>query len=313
MKIRKEVIIICTVIILLAGYLVLHNSNSVNYRLPVIKALKQKDIASIEISVSNTILVLSNNNDKWAVNPGDYPADEGKVKDIINSSSKINISSLASEAKSYGMYGLDESNRINLRVFSRAGVIRELGIGDAAPTGQHTYILLKNNPDVYLASGNFRPTFAVSLNVLRDKDIFKLSGDSITDIILTSGAAISKELVKTVKMLPANPTNTNLVRTDIWTSTTGEKINQDNVKNLAEALSTLNCGSFLDSSTNSYYLEKSPVYNIKFTADRVYSLKIFAREGNIYPASCPDIKGIFTLYQGTAENIMKKDKDLLGK
>ena len=80
MKMKKEYLILVAVIVLLSLYLVFHNSDRTQYQLPVIPEIVKKNISKIELSTSRESIVLSKQDDAWAIGPEGYPADLKKNK-----------------------------------------------------------------------------------------------------------------------------------------------------------------------------------------------------------------------------------------
>ena len=62
---------------------------------------------------------------------------------------------------------------------------RSFDMGKTAPTYQHTFIKLPDNPNVYHARGNFRNSFDLTIDDMRDKTALSFDPSIIWKIGIT--------------------------------------------------------------------------------------------------------------------------------
>ena len=86
MKIKKEYIILAIIIIALSVYLVMRRGDRTLYELPEMPQVSQKEITRLEITRGKTVIDLTKKDDSWYIAPKEYPADAGKVKNMLDNS-----------------------------------------------------------------------------------------------------------------------------------------------------------------------------------------------------------------------------------
>ena len=96
MKIKKEYIILVVVILALSLYLFLRREDRTQYQLPKLSRGARADISKIEISKKGTAITLNKRDNIWRIVPDGYPADEGKVKDMLDTIEKLSFTAMVS-------------------------------------------------------------------------------------------------------------------------------------------------------------------------------------------------------------------------
>ena len=84
MKLKKEYVVLAAVIMALLSYLSLRQSDRTHYKLPELPEVAADQISRLEIKTADASIVLNKKDNKWFVGPKDYPADAGKVSEMLN-------------------------------------------------------------------------------------------------------------------------------------------------------------------------------------------------------------------------------------
>ncbi|HNX96963.1 MAG TPA: DUF4340 domain-containing protein, partial [Candidatus Aminicenantes bacterium] len=117
-----------------------------------------------------------------------YPADEGKVGAVLDAVSRLTITDLVSESRTYSPYGLDEPDRITVRARAGDREVRTLEIGNVAPTYRHTYVMLPGDDRVYQATGSFRADFDLPPEQWQDRQVVKVARTDVREVEIVRGS-----------------------------------------------------------------------------------------------------------------------------
>ena len=184
MKFKKEYAILSVIIVALGLYLFFRNADRTTYTLPVLPAVDAQDLTKIEIGKGSRIVVLTRSDDGWTVSPGDYPADAGLVRPMLEALAGLTATTLISETKNYARYELDEEHQVRVSAYAGDRAVRTFHIGKAADTWRHTHITLADDPNVYHARGNFRMDFDQTVENLRDKTVLQFEKYAVKEIAI---------------------------------------------------------------------------------------------------------------------------------
>jgi hypothetical protein len=280
MKVKIEYVILALVIVALGLYLFFRTTDRTSYTLPDLPALKAQDVTKIEIGRGDKTIQLVRQNDGWRVSPGDYPADAGLVKRMLDDLTSLKVTALVSETRNYAHYDLDEANQIRVTAYQDGKVLRTFQIGKAAETMRHTHIVLAGDANVYHAQGNFRNDFDKSVADLRDKAVMAFDRDSVTEFTIeTAGRKVMVH-----KAPPPNPSggegasapdSKEPPAAPAWQTADGQTLDTKKVEGLLADLSDLKCRAYLDRSKNEF---TTPVYRVRIQtgATSASLLEIFA-------------------------------------
>ncbi|MCU0594720.1 MAG: DUF4340 domain-containing protein [Desulfobacterota bacterium] len=308
MKVKKEYVILVLLIIGLSLYLVFRKQDRTQYELPVLQEVPASEITRMEISKpAGSNLALERKNDGWILLPEAYPADSGKVSALLESIGNLTLTALVSESQNYDRYGLVKEEKIGVKAWAREKVKRDIVVGKAAPSSQHTFVLLAGDPRVFQARENLKARFDQTLDELRDKSVFKFDPSRVETIDLHDG---QKALSLTRKPIPVEvgagekqePTATD--PQGVWQSAEG-KVDEARVTQLLKALSNLKCRTYLYDQKKSDL--KNPVYTVKVKGMEEHDLSLFAKnekDKNDYPAVSSQIESAFLLSDPLARQIM---------
>ncbi|MEJ2657927.1 MAG: DUF4340 domain-containing protein, partial [Desulfobacterales bacterium] len=184
MKLKKEYFILGAVLVALVLYLALHRSNRTNYQLPELSPVPEKKISKLEITTADKSIVLNKTDNTWSIEPKGYPADSTKVKNMLDIIENLKLTALVSESKNYVRYDLGNDKNIHVKAWVGKTLERDFYIGKTAPTFQHTFVKLADDPNVYHARQEFRRKFDMSVNALRDKTVLSYAQNNIREITL---------------------------------------------------------------------------------------------------------------------------------
>ncbi|NOZ67862.1 MAG: DUF4340 domain-containing protein [Deferribacteres bacterium] len=165
----KKNYIFFTAVIFTLGLYLTHNSRPADHNLPYIPPIKSEDITGIVIKKADSNLMLRKNSSLWRIFPGGYPADPQKVAGIIDTIKNLDIVMLISESDNYVIFGLDDRNKITVRVYNGETLIREFQVGNTGPSRAHTFVRIGNDRRIYYADKTFRNIFEITAERLRDK------------------------------------------------------------------------------------------------------------------------------------------------
>ncbi len=308
MKVKKEYIVLAVLIIALSLYLFLRKQDRTQYELPVLQEVPSSEITRMEISKPGApALALERKNDGWILRPEAYPAESGKVHALLESIGNLAVTALVSESQNYERYGLGKEEKIGVKAWAREKLKRDFEVGKAAPTSQHTFILLAGDPRVFQARENMRARFTQTLDDLRDKSVFKFDPSGVEAIDLDDG---NKTLSLTRKPLPvevggggkSEPPATE--SQGVWQSPEG-KADELKVTQLLNTLSNLKCRTYIYDQKKDDF--KAPVYTVKVKGMEEHRLSLFAkneRDKNDYPAVSSQNDSPFLLSDQQAKQIM---------
>jgi hypothetical protein len=315
MKVKKEYVILVAVILALSLYLLLRKTDRVRYELPKLPALAKADVSKIEIARKGAAIVLSRRNGNWNIGPQGYPADTDKVTNMLGIIENLTLTAMVSESRDYSRYQLDDDHKITVRAYIGEKLTREFDVGKVAPSYRHTFVRLKGNKVVYHARENFRHTFDMTVDDLRDKQVLAFDKEEIQEIRITKNGkslACTRSAASTAAGQEPTDKSSPPKEEVIWQSAEGERCDEKTLNRLLAVLSNLRCERYLDNKKKEDLID--PVYRIELKGDQDYNLSIFAKaEGDekSYPATSSENDYPFLLPEGRAKSIMKNPEEML--
>jgi len=320
MTIRKEYIILVAVILALSLYLLLRKQDRTHYKVPEVPPIAQADISKIEISKKGSAITLIKKDTIWCIAPQGYPADAGKVKDMLDKIEKLALTALVSESKNYTRYDLSGDQKLTVKAWAGDKLRRDFKIGKVAPSYRHTFVQVSGDYRVYHASGNFRGVFDQTVDNIRDKAVLKFDKAEITEIRVSKGeeskifgrkqVPVEIELDKEAEAssLPAAKTEI------LWETAEGHKADEVKLDRLLSILSNLRCEKYVDDRKKEDFTE--PIYDIQLRGIQECSLSIFGKldkDVKAYPAISSVNDYPFLLQERQANDIMKDPEELLAE
>ncbi|OEU47299.1 MAG: hypothetical protein BA872_08610 [Desulfobacterales bacterium C00003060] len=320
MKIKKEYLVLITIIAALSLYLVLHNPDRTHYKLPEVPDIVGADISKIEISRPDTSIILNKKDDKWYIAPQGYLADTNKVKNMQDVIKALTVTALVSESKNYSRYDLDDVNKITVKAWTDETLKRELDVGKAATSYSHTFVKLADDDRVYHARGNFRAKFDQTVDDLHDKTVLSFDQAEIQEIRITKDKQVMVFVrkdapveVSTSQETDAQAPSSPKAET-VWQTADGNKADKAQVTRLLSTLSGLSCEEYIHDKKKKNF--KSPIYAVQLKDTQEYALSVFAKtdkEAKNYPAISSENDYPFLLPDWQVDNLMKKPDEMLTK
>jgi len=313
MKIKKEYVILAAVIVALSAYLLTRQTDRSQYTLPEIPTVSAQKITRLEIGAPDRTIDLRREDDRWHIQPQEYPAASGKIRQMLEPLENLTLTALVSESENYSRYELDSENKITVKAWAGDALVRELAIGKAAPSFRHTFVSLPGDPRVFHARGNFRNAFEAGADQLRDKTVLKFAASDIHTIRL-AGSADSLTLVRSEVPIESrngaeDETPQSVNAKIAWKTKDGRTAASDAVDRLLAALSQLECERFLDNRKKEDFQQALYVVELDGVAQS-YRLAIFppldSEEGDTreHPAISSESEEPFVLPDWRAENVM---------
>jgi hypothetical protein len=318
MKIKKEYIILAVIIIALSVYLVMRRGDRTLYELPQIPQVSQKEITRIEITRGKAIIDLTKKDDSWYIAPKEYPADAGKVKNMLDNIEKLTLTALVSESQNYDLYDLSGEAKINVKAYQADSLKRDIDVGKTASSFRHTFVKTAGDDRVFHARGNFRNTFDTTVDDLRDKTILTYTPSDIQQIQITEG---KQSFMLTRTQPPEKEESPTAEKEEsaappaqktVWQTPEGRTGDEAAVNRLLNTLSNLRCETFIEDRSKEDFT--TPLINIRLKGSQEYSLSIFAKteeKESEQPAISSASKYAFRLTDSSAQGIMKDASNIL--
>ena len=320
MKIKKEYIILVLIIVGLSVYLFMRKQDRNLYELPVLPEVAKIEISKIEISKGDTDIVLKKKDEKWYIEPRDYPADGKLVDAMLKEFEKLTVTTLVSESGDYQRYDLGADKKIGVKAWGGEKLLRDFEVGKPASSFRHTFVKLAGDDRVFHARNNFRNTVDKSVDDLRDKAVLSYQTADINEIIVSNETAPltlnRTEVPAEATQAQAEPSTAAAPKPAkmVWQSAEGQKGDEQNINRLLAAISNLRCEKFIADRKKEDFTES--IYTIELKGVQVHKLSIFAKlnpDDTSYPALSSGSDYPFYLAKNTVDRIMKKPEDLLEK
>ena len=307
---KKEYIILAAAIVALGLYLVLHNTDRTHYEIPEIAAPEKDEITRIDITGPSGTLALKRSDDAWLSQPEGYPLDKGKIDEMLEALSGIDVISLVSEAESYVQYDLGNDKRVFVEASSVEKPLLKLDVGKAASTHRHTYIRLVDDTKVYQVSGNIRRTFDVEIWALRDKKVMTLDRSSITGLTIEAGGE-SLYLEKISK--PVEPVVEGQPQQGLTAWITADSTEADGavVDGMLSRLTNLQSDGFPEDDQQVDMSE--PAFTLTIHGSQDETLKIYGESGEkMFLASSSQYEFPFMLAEWRLNQVRKTPSEVMG-
>lgn len=313
MKGKKEFAILFFIIAVLVFYIYSEKGEKTHYELPEITRIDADDISKITITKSGEEITLVRENDKWFAGEQKYPADSTVIDNMVGNIAGLKLTALASESKSYSIYELDKDKRIEVEGYKGDELLRKIIIGKPAASYRHTFVMLDDDHRVFHAEGNIKNSFDKKVSDLRDRTVMRFS-DDITDLVIKKGdeeikiarasAPVSVDITgeegEARKTQEAGPK---------WTTADGRPVKESEIDGIINTLSSFQCDEFLEDETKDDF--KSPIYTAALAGVNTYTISIFEKTGDKYPAVSSESPYPFLIAEWKANKIMKEPESLI--
>lgn len=319
MKVKKEYLLLILIIVALSVYLAVQKTNHEDPELPKLAELDGNTVNRILITKADTSIELTKKDEQWLIKPQDYPANAVTVKNMLNAAAKLTTTALVSETGIYERYDLNSAKRTTVKVFNGQELEREFSIGKAAPTFQHTFVLLAGDENVYHARGNLTNTFNQTIESLRDKKVLSFEKDQITALEIQKGDqahVISKKEITpkpqgdTQKEQTPSPEPTKTK----WANEAGQSVDSSVVDSLLNNMSGLTCDNFMADDADKAGL-KDAAWTLTFKSGQGdFSVSVFDKDAQTppnYKAASSGSRYAFLLNENRVKNFEKSVDKLL--
>ncbi len=312
MKLKKEFIVLAIIIIVLAGYLIVKNRDRTQYQLPDLAKIEQNQISKLEITQSGKDIVLNKKDNSWFIAPHEYPADSEKINPMLAALEDLKVTALVAESKNYLRYDLSPEKKITVKAWIGNTSGREVNIGKAAATFQHTYVKLPNDPNVYHARGNFRSKFDQTGDTLRDKQVLSINTGDLHEIRIIAGGQTT--VIRKRKSEPEKSDSKDKKPKTEWETKTGQAIDSGKLEAFLAPFSRLYCDTYIDQKQKSDF--QNPAYQIIFIEKKEHSLSFFNKidpKADNYPGVSSANPYPFLLATSEVDRIKEAAREMLNK
>ncbi|MBL0732259.1 MAG: DUF4340 domain-containing protein [Desulfosarcina sp.] len=321
MKRYKENIILIALIIVLSLYVFMHKKDQTNYELPEIPDIAKTEITKLEIAAINSDIILKKKSGNWYIDPEGYPADKDKVNKMLDGLKDIKVTALVSQLKNYNLYDLNAEKKITIKAWNKDKLNRLFEIGKTASSYRHTFIKLEKDGPVYHAEGDFRSSFDLTKDQLRDKMVLSFEKNEISAINIHKGNAHISLAFKEVnaELKPGrNEEQKKAVdhksTAKAWQTTDGKICIKSKIDELLGKLSDFKCKQYINNKNKDDF--KDPIFTITLKGTKESKLSIFPMQGEDaieYPCISSATEYPFFLTKHQAENIMIDPEEIIEK
>jgi hypothetical protein len=312
MKCKKEQLILISVIVLLAGYLLAQKGGRTHYALPQLPKIEKKEITKLSLKKDSLQIDLERKGDGWTIEPQGYPADRNVVDNMLGSVAGLSLSALVSEDEGLAAYGLDLAERIEVKASTRDKLGRSFFVGKAVPSGRHTFVKLDKEKGIFHADGDLQEVFDTNVPRLRDKTVMRINGE-VHDIVLSKG----KKKLTLVAVVPSGKEGEEKKKGQgsaehRWKTAAGKPANDREVDGIISSLRDLPCDGFLEGKEKSDF--SHPAYAVALTGEKTYTLALFKdkEKNDSFDAVSSESAYPFRLAGWRAREIMKDFSVLTG-
>ena len=309
---KKEYLILILLILLFSAYLFLHKENKDNTPLPEIKKIDMSQVTGLILEKKEGTIKFTRKDKKWFLTDKEYPADSSSVETMLDALKTLKLSALVSEKQDLKRYELNDENRVLVKAMKEAEPVFELAVGKTAPTQNHSFVMIKNDKNIYQANGNLKSHFDKTVEDYRDKNVLEFKEASLKRVTLEKDGVSRAILPREVKKEETKDTEKD--KTAItWAFEDGNPIDHQVFSNLLPMLSFLKCRTYLDSPTKTELEKNKPLCKIILENESRLELTLFKGDKE------EQIKGIssmnnyvFELSRFNGKEILSKVEKLLG-
>lgn len=280
---KKEYIILILLIAALSAYLVFKKDDRSHYTLPTPPKVASDDVDRLVVKKKDKTLAFNKKDGKWTVTDKKFPADESAVDQMLDVVANLKVSALVSEKGDLVRYELDEENALLISAFKGETRLIAFKAGKAAPSYNHTFVQLADNPNVYHARQSFRYHFDKDPDDFRDKRVMDFPEESVQAVTLEKGG-----VVKTLTAKKAEPAKASAGEAPEDAGKDGKEqgpaafVYEDDtpadkkaLADLLDTLSALKCDSYPAGLTKKDLENQAPALKITLETDAKIVLNLF--------------------------------------
>ena len=303
---KKEYLILIALILILGAYLLFHQENKDNYKLPEIAKIDISKITGLVLDKKEGSIKFIKKGGTWVLTDKEYLADSSSVENMLDTLKTLKLSALVSEKGDLKRYELDDEKHIRVKVMKGQEIVFQFSMGKTAPTFNHTFVKLTNDNNIYHANGSFRSYFDKTENDFRDKKVLEFKEESIKRFFIEKDG-VSKTLISKEEKKDKEEVSI------VWTAGDGTSADKEMVSNFLSSVSFLECEKYLDSSTKNELEKKNPLCKIRLENEKNIYLTLFKtdKEG-IFKGISSMNEYAFVLSQFNGKEIVSAVEKLLG-
>jgi hypothetical protein len=148
----------------------------------------------------------------------------------------------------------------------------EFVVGKTAPTQNHSFVMIKNDKNIYQANGNLKSNFDRMVEDFRDKKVMEFKEASLKKVTLEKDGKSRTLIPQEVKKETEKDKGKTMA---IWTSEDGASVDNQAVSTLLSTLTFLKCQKYLDSLTKAELEKTAPLCKITFENEGSLELILF--------------------------------------
>jgi len=269
---KKEYLILIVLILLFSAYLFLHKENKDNYALPEIKKIDASQVTSLILEKKEGAIKFTRKDKQWFLTDKEYPADQALVDSMLDTLRTLKLSALVSEKQDLKRYELNDENRILVKAMKEEDSVFEFVVGKTAPTQNHSFVMIKNDKNIYQANGNLKSNFDRMVEDFRDKKVMEFKEASLKKVTLEKDGKSRTLIPQEIKKETEKDKGKTMA---IWTSEDGASVDNQAVSTLLSTLTFLKCQKYLDSLTKAELEKTAPLCKITFENEGSLELILF--------------------------------------
>ena len=282
MKRKKEYFLLAALIIGLVFYLVFQKTDQTHYQVPEPPEISKDDITTIEITTSDRTVEIRKKDGAWAIGTQAYPADAHRIRDMLDVLDALKLTALVSASENYARYDLNAAKKLAVKAWSGGTLLREFDIGKTAPTYQHTFVKLAEDPNIYHARGYFRTKFEKSVDDLRDRRVLSFNKVEIAEVeildnqetVVRFRKAAAQE--KDGETAQAGKSDADApLKKAAWETTAGSPVAPEKLESLLSTLSDLECDGYIEDVEKEDF--KDPIFSVTLKGGKEYTLAVFPK------------------------------------
>ncbi len=179
---KKQYLILILLIVVLSGYLIVKKEDRRHYTLPSQPAVTASEVDRLIIKKQTRSIEFTRKEDFWVITDNEYPVDDTAMSQMLDVVSQLTLTALVSENQDTIRYELDDEHGVDVTAYSGNTPLLSFKIGKNASTFNHTFVMLKNDPNIYHAKDSFRMHFDKTVAEFRDKQVLDFSESTIKKI-----------------------------------------------------------------------------------------------------------------------------------
>lgn len=309
---KKEYIILVLVILGLSLYILFGKPKSTHYNLMSLPEIKESKFTKIRLNASDGSILFKKRDGRWFVGEKAYPADEQKIKRILDVLDDLQVTALVPESGNFARYDLGEDKKIRVRAWTGQDMMRDFTVGKLAPTRRHTFVSLSKEKNVYHAPGSFRNYFEGKLAAFRDKTVLAFTAKQIKELRVifkdSSWSVLKQELKSSDLAEKPKEGQQGDAHQQVWQTAEGKKIARDKVQDFLSYINNFECKSYIQDMGRGNLKDNPLKLKIVLKGTQEHSLSIYDSDDTkeSYPASSSDSKYVFNVSATKFKDLQKK-------